>query len=112
MKKLLLIIALLISVLGLNAQSAIIDYGTYSLDFEITSTNPAECSLIGYSKMDAMSLTIPSTVVLDGNEYTVTSIGYEAFFACFIWILFILVFDFDIIGFTNLIIYLGGYSGR
>jgi hypothetical protein len=35
MKKILLIIALLISGLGLNAQSVNIDYGSYSLNFEV-----------------------------------------------------------------------------
>ena len=49
MKKHLLIIALLMSNLMLNAQSvgdeSIIDYGNYSLKFTVTSVNPNECEV-------------------------------------------------------------------
>ncbi len=77
MKKLLLIIALLISALGLNAQSVIID----NLEFTITSETPAECEVSGYSG-EPVNVTIPSTVTISGKEYSVTSIGNDAFFWC------------------------------
>ena len=77
MKKLLLIIALLISVLGLNAQSVTIG----DLEFTVTSEAPAECEVSGYSGKPT-DVTIPSTVTISGKEYSVTSIGYEAFRNC------------------------------
>ena len=77
MKKLLLIIALLISALGLNAQSVTIG----SLEFTVTSETPAECEVSGYSG-EPTDVTIPSTVTISGKEYTVTSIGYVAFEGC------------------------------
>ena len=77
MKKLLLIIALLISALGLNAQSVIID----DLEFTVTSETPAECAVSGYSG-EPTDVTIPSTVTISGKEYTVTSIGSSAFSRC------------------------------
>ena len=86
MKKLLLIIALTIFGLGLNAQNVgdvtYIDYGSYSLKFEITSVSPAECKvsdLIGYP----IEVTIPSTVTISRTEYSVTSIGDWAFNNCY-----------------------------
>ena len=86
MKKLLLIIALTIFGLGLNAQNVgdvtYIDYGSYSLKFEITSVSPAECKvsdLIGYPG----EVTIPSTVTISRTEYSVTSIGDWAFNNCY-----------------------------
>ena len=77
MKKLLLIIALLISALGLNAQDA--TFG--DLEFTVTSETPAECKVSGYSG-EPTDVTIPSTVTISGKEYTVTSIGDYAFYYC------------------------------
>ena len=77
MKRILLILALLISVLGLNAQSATIG----DLEFTITSENPAECEVSGYSG-EPVNVTIPSTVTISGKEYSVTSIGDDAFYGC------------------------------
>ena len=77
MKKILLIIALLISGLGLNAQSVIID----DLEFTVTSETPAECAVSGYSG-EPVNVTIPSTVTISGKEYTVTSIREWAFAEC------------------------------
>ena len=77
MKKILLIIALLISGLGLNAQSVIID----DLEFTVTSETPAECEVSGYSG-EPTDVTIPSTVTISEKEYTVTSIGGAAFHGC------------------------------
>ena len=86
MKKFLLFIALTIFGLGLNAQNVgdvtDIDYGSYSLKFEITSVSPAECKvsdLIGYP----IEVTIPSTVTISRTEYSVTSIGDWAFNNCY-----------------------------
>ena len=70
MKKVLLIIALLISALGLNAQSVTID----DLEFTVTSETPAECEVSGYSG-EPTDVIIPSKVTISGKEYTVTSIG-------------------------------------
>ena len=77
MKKILLIIALLISGLGLNAQSVTID----DLEFRVTSETPAECEVSGYSG-EPTDVTIPSKVTISGKEYSVTSIGDYAFFDC------------------------------
>ncbi len=84
MKKHLLIIALLMSNLMLNAQSvgdeSIIDYGNYSLRFKITNINPNECEVYKDDIQSYVtSITIPSSAVIGGNEYTVTSIGENAF---------------------------------
>ena len=77
MKKILLIIALLISGLGLNAQSATIG----DLKFTVSSTEHAECEVSGYSG-EPVDVTIPSKVIISGKEYTVTSIDNEAFHGC------------------------------
>ena len=77
MKRILLVLALLISVLGLNAQSATIG----DLEFTITSENPAECKVSRYSG-EPVNVTIPSTVTISGKEYSVTSIGNYAFSGC------------------------------
>ena len=77
MKKFLLIIALLISGMALNAQDATIG----GLRFTVTSETPAECEVSGYSGKP-VDITIPSTVTISGKEYSVTSIGEDAFFDC------------------------------
>ena len=73
MKKLLLIIALLISGLGLNAQRVTIG----DLEFTVTSETPAECEVSDSG--EPTDVTIPSTVTISGKEYSVTSIGGYAF---------------------------------
>ena len=75
MKKILLIIALLISGLGLNAQSATIG----GLKFNVTSIELAECEVLGYSGKP-VDVTIPSKVTISGKEYSVTSI--RGFYHC------------------------------
>ena len=78
MKKLLLFIALIISGLGLNAQTQ------YDVDgygkFTITSINPPECRL---EKSDITryceSYIIPEAVVINSKVYYVTSIGNSVF---------------------------------
>ncbi len=58
-----------------------IDYGDYSLFFSATSIEPAECMFDGVSIHNtSVSITIPSTVTIDGIEYKVTSIGYHAIY--------------------------------
>lgn len=85
MKKLLLIIALTIFGLGLNAQNVgdvtYIDYDSYSLEFEITSVSPAECKVSNCIRYP-IEVTIPSTVTISGTEYSVTSIGDWVFYRC------------------------------
>ena len=85
MKKLLLIIALTIFGLGLNAQNVgdvtYIDYDGYSLEIEITSVSPAECKVSGHKGI-LLEVTIPSTVTISGIEFAVTSIGSSAFLQC------------------------------
>ena len=88
MKKLLLFIAILISGMGLFAQNVgdetIIDYDGYSLTFTVTSIEPAECEVCCSTKpTTSIGITIPSSVIIEGTEFSVTSIGYEAFYACY-----------------------------
>ena len=77
MKRLLLFIALLISGLGLNAQDATIG----DLEFTITSEDPAECAVSGYSG-EPVNVIIPSKVTISGKEFSVTVIGKSAFLYC------------------------------
>ena len=77
MKKILLIIALLISGLGLNAQSAIIG----GLKFTVTSKTPAECEVEGYTGTP-VNVIIPSMVTILGEDYSVTSIRNYTFKGC------------------------------
>ena len=85
MKKLLLFIALTIFRLGLNAQSVgdetTIDYDGYSLKFKITSVEPAECEMSGYTDSPT-DVIIPSAVTISGIECSVTSIGSSVFENC------------------------------
>ena len=78
MRKFILIIALLISGVGLNAQNVgdktTIDYDGYSLEFEITSVSPAECEVSGYTDSPT-EVTIPSYIEIEGIEFSVTSIN-------------------------------------
>ncbi|MBO5847734.1 MAG: leucine-rich repeat domain-containing protein, partial [Bacteroidales bacterium] len=87
MKKLLLFIAILISTMGLFAQNVgdetIIDYDGYSLTFTVTSIEPAECEVYCSTKpTTSIGITIPSSVIIEGTEFSVTSIGNRAFEYC------------------------------
>ena len=87
MRKILLIIALLISGMGLNAQSVgnnvVIDYECYSLKYTVTSVEPAECEVVCYTNPNVeTSIAIPSVVIIEEMEFEVTSIGYKAFYRC------------------------------
>ena len=87
MRKFILIIALLISGVGLNAQNvgdnSIIDYEGYSLQFTITSVEPAECEVICSTQPTTeTAITIPSSVEIGGMECSVTKVGNQAFSNC------------------------------
>ncbi len=85
MKRFLLLIALIISGMGLCAQNVgdnvSIDYVRYVLKFTVTSIEPAECEVVCTSKAASAPIVvkIPSTVTIGETEYNVTSLGYEAF---------------------------------
>ena len=87
MRKILLIIAFLISGMGLNAQNlwdkTIIDYDGYSLRFTVTTIEPAECEVDCSTQPTAETeITIPSTVMIEGVEFSVTTVGWGAFSGC------------------------------
>ena len=82
MRKKLLIIALLISWMNLDAQNVkdfiIIDYDGYSLEFEVTSVSPAKC-MLSYYYGDVIDVVIPSTVIISGKTFSVTHIEEKCF---------------------------------
>ena len=87
MRKFILIIALLISGVGLNAQNvgdnSIIDYEGYSLQFTITNIEPAECEVkCSTQPTTETAITIPSSVEIGGMECSVTKVGNYAFSHC------------------------------
>ncbi len=87
MKKFLLLIALIISGLGLNAQSvgssSIVYYDGYSLKFTVTKLDPAECKVVCDTEPTTpVAVSIPSSVTIEGGTFSVTSIGNEAFYYC------------------------------
>ena len=87
MKKFLLLIALIISGLGLNAQSvgssSIVYYDGYSLKFTVTKLDPAECKVVCDTEPTTpVAVSIPSSVTIEGSTFSVTSIGYSAFSSC------------------------------
>ncbi len=60
--------------------SLVISYDEYSLKYTITSMQPAECEVVCSNKPSkAATVTIPSTVSIGGNIYSVTSLGNNAF---------------------------------
>ena len=85
MKKLLLFIALLISGMGLNAQSigdnVVIDYNGYSLKYTVTSLTPPECEVVS-DMITSTDIVIPSIIKCENRYYSVTSIGGSAFSGC------------------------------
>ena len=87
MRKFLLLIALIISGLGLNAQSvgssSIVYYDGYSLKFTVTKLDPAECKVVCDTKPTTPgAVSIPSSVTIEGSTFSVTSIGNSAFSYC------------------------------
>lgn len=86
MKKIILLLALITSVIGLNAQTIgsykIISYSDYELQYTVTKISPAECSVkgINLTSENAIDLiSIAETMVIEGKEFTVTSIAAEGF---------------------------------
>ena len=60
-----------------------INYDGYSLDFIVTDVQNAKCEVICSTKPTVeTSITIPSSVQIDGVDYTVASIGRRAFSSC------------------------------
>ena len=87
MKKFLFVIAIIISNMGLFAQNVgdntIIDYEGYSLKFTVTNLEPAECEVVCETKPTVSTgIAIPSSVTIGDIEFSVTSIGYDAFSWC------------------------------
>lgn len=60
-----------------------VDYDTYILKYVVTNVEPEECKVICKTKpASEMAITIPSSVTIEGKEYSVTSIGNSAFYGC------------------------------
>ena len=84
MKKFLLLIAIIISGMGLFAQNigdnTIIDYDGYSLEYTVTSVEPAECEVrCSVKPTVSTGITIPSTVIIgSSNTPTEIVIGAES----------------------------------
>ena len=91
MKKALLLLALIVTVLGLNAQGIgtykIISYSDYEIQYTVTKVSPAECSVkgINLTSENAIDLiSVPETMEIEGKEFTVTSVaaqGFEYFYS-------------------------------
>lgn len=86
MKKLVLLLAIAISAMGLKAQGVgsytIVEYNGYTLQFTVKSTSPAECIIAGVELTTETMIdviTLPSTALINGTEFTVTSIAREGF---------------------------------
>ena len=61
----------------------IIDYDGYSLKYVVTSLEPAECVVYCTAKpTKSITIAIPSTATISGKEFTVTTIGQDAFKSC------------------------------
>ena len=56
------------------------DFQSGDLYYNITGENTVEVTYGDYSTL--ATATIPSTVIYNGTIYSVTSIGYEAFYEC------------------------------
>ncbi len=62
----------------------VISYGNYSLKYTVTSTDPAECEVVCSEQPSTLTeITIPSAVEISGMEFSVTSIGNDAFSYCY-----------------------------
>ena len=79
MKKILTLICTLLCANVLSAQTTfMID----SLEYRVTSTNPAEVEV--YDANSSITIAnIPETVTCQGTDYSVTSIGIQAFYECY-----------------------------
>ena len=76
MKRLLLLICTLLCANVLLAQTT---FWVDSLQYKVTSTNPAEVEVYD-TKSSITTAIIPSTVTYQGTDYSVTSIGNSAFY--------------------------------
>ena len=78
MKRTLLLICTLLCANVLFAQTR---FWVDSLQYKVTSTNPAEVEVY-YANSSITTANIPATITYDEINYSVTSIGYEAFRNC------------------------------
>ena len=78
MKRTLLIICTLLCANVLSAQTR---FWIDSLQYEVTSTNPAEVEVYS-SNQSIVIADIPATVTYEETDYSVTSIGDDAFSFC------------------------------
>ena len=53
-----------------------------NLEFEITDPTNKWVEVVGVEDPDVEEVIIPSSITIGGEEYKVTSIGYEAFYEC------------------------------
>ncbi len=90
MKKIILLLALIATTIGLNAQTigsyTIISTPDYELQYTVTKLSPAECSVkcINLTSDNAIDvITIPETMVIEGKEFTVTMLPQNAFAYCY-----------------------------
>ncbi len=60
-----------------------VDYDSYILKYVVTNVEPNECEVVCKTKPTSeTSITIPSSVTIDGKEFSVTTIGNSAFDGC------------------------------
>ncbi len=78
MKKILTLICTLLCANVLLAQTR---FWIGDIQYQITSTNPAEVKVYE-ANLSITTANIPSTVTYQGTTYSVTSIGYQAFYNC------------------------------
>ena len=81
MKKILFTIAILA---GFMMQALAYDFQSGNLLYTIVSTDPPCVSVVGHVDGENAQggIDIPSEVTYEGVTYTVTEIGYEAFYQC------------------------------
>lgn len=86
MKKIILLLALVISVIGLNAQTigsyVVANHAHYDLQYTVTKLSPAECSvkcinLTSESAIDVIS--VAEKMTIEGVVFTVTSVAASGF---------------------------------
>ena len=55
---------------------------SFSLNYTIINENPRQVKVSGYEGDEPQKLNIPATAIINGNSYSVTSIGSSAFYGC------------------------------
>ncbi|MBR5147138.1 MAG: leucine-rich repeat domain-containing protein [Bacteroidales bacterium] len=90
MKKLILLLTLIVSVIGLNAQTigsyTVVTHTGYELQYTVTKLSPAECSVkcVNLTSENAIDLiAIPETMEIQGTVFTVTSVPAQGFAYCY-----------------------------